>query len=125
VAGGGGGGAGVCGRWGCRAAVVAPPVVSRRGGGPAGGVRGGPVSFFGNSPSPRAIWGSRHLCDESVCFASRQRGLCRPSGAEWAVPRVPSRHRLCREYLGLCRVELALGTAPDSGSGDSKLAHNN
>jgi hypothetical protein len=78
------------------------------------------VSFFcfGNSPSPRAIWGSRHLCDESVYFASRQRGLCRPSGADWAVPRVPSRHRLCREYLGLCRVELALGIAPDSGSGE-------
>jgi hypothetical protein len=33
-----------------------------------------------------------------------------------AVPRVPFRHRLCREYSSLCREELALGTAPDSGS---------
>jgi hypothetical protein len=59
---------------------------------------------------------SRYTCAEWDPLGSRHRALCRPSGAEWAVPRVPSRHRLCREYSGLCREELALGTAPDSGS---------
>jgi hypothetical protein len=40
-----------------------------------------------------------------------------PLGKEaFAGPAVPI--GLCREYLGLCRVELALGIAPDSGSGE-------
>jgi hypothetical protein len=44
------------------------------------------------------------------------RGLCRPSGTESAVPRVPSRHRLCREGLGLCQEHCTLGKAIESGS---------
>jgi hypothetical protein len=37
------------------------------------------------------------------------RALCRPNSAEWPLPRVPSQHSMCRE-------ELALGKAMDSGS---------
>jgi hypothetical protein len=32
------------------------------------------------------------------------------------VPRASSRQRLCREDCGLCREQLALGKAMDSGS---------
>jgi hypothetical protein len=40
--------------------------------------------------------GSRHSCAESLGRGSRQsRLLCRPSGAGSALPRAPSRHRLC------------------------------
>jgi hypothetical protein len=59
---------------------------------------------------------SRYTCAEWDPLGSRHRALCRPSGAEWAMLRGNSRHRLCREYSGLCREELALGTAPDLGS---------
>jgi hypothetical protein len=66
-----------------------------------------------SSPVPsyvaRVKWGSRHICVECFSFGSRQRALCQPNGAEWVLPRVPSRQRLCRE-------ELALGKAPVSGS---------
>jgi hypothetical protein len=64
----------------------------------------------------REQYSPRHTCNESIWRGSRQRGLCRPSGAESALPSVPSRHRLCREELGLCREHRALGKAIESGS---------
>jgi hypothetical protein len=60
--------------------------------------------------------GSRHSWAESLGRGSRQSRLCRPSGAGSALPRAPSRHRLCREHTTLCRVGPALGTGVDSGS---------
>jgi hypothetical protein len=37
------------------------------------------------------------------------------------VPRVPSRHRLCREGLGLCQEHRTLGKVIESGSGTSNI----
>jgi hypothetical protein len=91
-------------------------VVADGGGGGGGGSGGGggqrwwgqgsrlvgPLSWnfffcFMKFDLPRAISHSRHTCNESRSRGSRQRALRRPSGDEWAVPRVTSRHRLCRE----------------------------
>jgi hypothetical protein len=118
-AGGSGGGGG--GRAGGQHAGSAAP--SRRGRRwPVGGVRGGPcVIFLFWKILSRAIWGSRHACDESIYFGSRQRALCWPSGAEWALLRVPSRHKMCRVYSSPCRQQLALGKAMDSGSVNTEL----
>jgi hypothetical protein len=60
--------------------------------------------------------GSRYSCAKSWAPGSRQSGLCRPSGAGSALPRAPSRHRLCREQSALCREDHALGRGADSGS---------
>jgi hypothetical protein len=59
---------------------------------------------------------SRHTCAVGFSPGSRHRALCRPSGAECPLPRVPSRHSLCGEDLDLCREQHALGKAIESGS---------
>jgi hypothetical protein len=69
----------------------------------------------------RELYCSRYTCAEGDPLGSRHRALCRPSGAGSALPRAPSRHRLCREHTALCRVGPALGRGPDSGSAISRM----
>jgi hypothetical protein len=78
------------------------------GGGGAGRWAPGAVgSFF--------IW-KNFLCREPSGLTARvpRASEVALSKEAFAGPAVPS--GLCREYSGLCREELALGTTPDSGS---------
>jgi hypothetical protein len=54
---------------------------------------------------------SRHMCAVEFYSGSRCRALCRPSSAEWLLPRVPSWCSLCREESDLCGEQLALDKA--------------
>jgi hypothetical protein len=85
------------------------PRLRRSGGGGPRRTAGGPASVWVFLLFFKILCRELFLLSVHVCrvgpLGSRHRVLCRPSGG-----------RLCREYSGLCREELALGIAPDSGS---------
>jgi hypothetical protein len=61
-------------------------------------------------------WGSRHIFPESAGCGSRQSALCWPNCVKSPLPRLSSRHRLCREKTCLCQKHLALNKGYESGS---------
>jgi hypothetical protein len=114
---GGGAGGGVWGWWWGWRAVVVPPAVSWRGVGKCCNILLFLTLFKSLCRELYMLLGTdaAQMC-RGIWWGSRHRALCRPDGAECAVPRASSRQRLCREDSGLCREHITLGNAMDSGS---------